>query len=122
MSHLVHGILESRHFRYDLSFLTSTIMPDKYMYAGDFESFFTHVHSSPANRQTDRRSAPIMLARTFYHDVWDPPGNKTISPGWSRARIVAAGVIFHASGEDVRVLITCVSEMSMSLPVRVACC
>jgi hypothetical protein len=120
MSHLVHGILESRHSRYNLSFLTSTIMPDKYMYAGDFESFFTLVHS-PASRQTDRRSAP-MLARTFCHDVWDPPGNKTISPGWSRARIVAAGVIFHASGEDVRVLITCVSEMSMSLPVRVACC
>jgi hypothetical protein len=57
-----------------------------------------------------------MLARTFYHDVWDPPGNnRTISPGGA-ARVVAAGVIFHASGEDVQVLITCVIEMSMSMP------
>lgn len=35
---------------------------------------------------------------------------------------VAAGVIFHASGEDVRVLITCVSEMSTSMSIaRVSC-
>jgi hypothetical protein len=36
-------------------------------------------------KQTERRTSRP-LARTFYHDVWDPPGNKTISPGWSRPR------------------------------------
>jgi hypothetical protein len=39
--------------------------------------------SPVANRQ---RRTSRLLARTFYHDVWDPPGNKTISPGWSRPR------------------------------------
>jgi hypothetical protein len=73
--------------------------------------------------QTDRQT-------DVHHQCW--PEHSTMmsgihlvirrSPPGGAARIVAAGVIFHASGEDVRVLITCVSEMSMSLPVRVACC
>jgi len=37
-------------------------------------------------QQTTSRYEVPMLARTFYHDVWDPPCNKTICPGWSRPR------------------------------------
>ena len=43
------------------------------------------------------------------------------SPPGGAARTVAAGVIFHASGEDVQVLITCVSEMSMDVAARESC-
>ena len=40
MSHVVHGVLDSRHFQDHRSFPTSIVMPDKY--TGEFECLFRH--------------------------------------------------------------------------------